>query len=669
MLRGETRSRQNKKCWQPMLDGTIYDGWEVSRPSVGQRSYLYPLAPLGVGAVAVESLTGYISRLATAHAVQPGALILHELRARIPCTRGVSAGRASENLSQSSFYVDVHSLNGVGTRVRAWISQLEQLTCVPRLDLLTVLPWANTISCVHLLRTRRVWCPSCYGAEVDSAQPPYERLLWAFQVVTACPVHRRPLESVCPSCGQTQYVLSSRSLPGCCSRCYRWLGRAGESASVDPELTEPIAVAEMVGALLAASPTLPAEFGLDLLRENVRGIMWGAGGYKRLRAEIPGAFVRGWIKGRSGPRMDSLVRLSRSVGVSLVRLLTERMNPGTKPPHGYPWKAHYRVAPSTIEEALRVAVQAGMPPSLREIAILVGYRSVDSLRLRYRALCCEIVRKRRAAMRTSRVSLTRAPVPRERIEMALMAELGKPGLTDLKAVAASVGLSSKRRLYKDFHDLRAAIITKNATIRRRGLEATEAALATAIGTALAAAFNEQPVPSVEEVAHRLGYATAKPLVSRFPELVVQLRACRPQPRQVERGPRVCKRIYRASEQVRLKLTEALREFPPPSCAQVVRSISGHRNKNSRNLPGVWRAVHDRYVEHTREARRVKREAFAGEVHRAYLELHRQGIYPTARLVLAAIPQPQYRSLDLVAEIMRRARHELSIKPWYPSSRV
>ena len=66
---------------------------------------------------------------------------------------------------------------------------------------------------------------------------------------------------------------------------------------------------------------------------------------------------------------------------------------------------------------------------------------------------------------------------------------------------------------------------------------------------------------------------------------------------------------------------------------------------------------------------MKREAFAGEVHRAYLELHRQGIYPTARLVLAAIPQPQYRSLDLVAEIMRRARHELSIKPWYPSSRV
>jgi len=241
---------------------------------------------------------------------------------------------------------------------------------------------------------------------------------------------------------------------------------------------------------------------------------------------------------------------------------------------------------------------------------------------------------------------------------ALRAELGKPGFTDLKAVAASVGLSSKRRLYKDFHDLRTAIIAKNATIRRRGLEATEAALATAIGTALAAAFNEQPVPSVEEVARRLGYATAKPLISRFPELVVQLRACRPQPRQVERGPRVGKRIYRASEQVRLKLTEALREFPPPSCAQVVRSISGHRTQIRETFPELWRAVHDRYVEHTREARRMKREAFAGKVHRAFIELHRQGIYPTARLVLAAIPQPQYRSREMVTEILRSARREL-----------
>lgn len=674
-LRGEILSRKSKKCWQPMLDSTIYEAWEVSCPNIGQRSYLYPLAPIGVGTAAVESLTGYISRLAIAHAVKTGALVIHELRARIPCTRGVSAGKASQNLSHGSFYVDAHSLNGVGIRARAWVSQLEQLTGVPRLDLLTVLPWANVISCVHLLRTRRVWCPSCYGAEGCSAQPPYERLLWAFQTVTACPVHHQVLESTCPSCGRPQYVLSFRSRPGYCSRCYRWLGRAGESAAADPGLTESIAVAEMVGGLLAVSSTLPADFRVDLLLENVRRLVWAAGGYRRLRAEVPGFFLRGWIQLGSIPRMDSLVRLSRRVGVSLVRLLTQRINTRKKTrqlntPQKCPWKAHYRVASGIVEDALRAALQAAVPPSLQEIAGQVGYRSVYPLQFRYRALCDEVVRKRRDAMRSAYTSPTRAPVPRERIEKALTAELGKPGFTDLRAVAASVGLSCRRRLYKDFHDLRAAIVAKNATIRRRRLEASRSALTTVVEASLGSAFQQQPVPTVEQVARSLGYATAKPLTSRFPELCLQLRACRRRLRPVERGLRVNRRFGRVGDHVRQRLTAALGEFPPPSCAQVVRSISGHRTKIREALPELWRAVHQRYVEYTLEARRAKREAFAGEVHRAFLELHRQGIYPTARLVLAAIPQPQYRSLELVAEIMSHVRQERSISrtsPYVPSS--
>jgi hypothetical protein len=42
----------------------------------------------------------------------------------------------------------------------------------------------------------------------------------------------------------------------------------------------------MVGALLAASPALPASFGLDLLRQNVRTIVRDAGGYRRFNAEL-----------------------------------------------------------------------------------------------------------------------------------------------------------------------------------------------------------------------------------------------------------------------------------------------------------------------------------------------------------------------------------------------
>jgi hypothetical protein len=101
-----------------MHDTEVYDAWEPSRPDITRRSYLYPLPPVGVGTAAVESFTGYISRLAAAHAVETGVLIKHELRPRIPCTRGVWAGRVREDLPQYPFYMGTHTLNGVGVRAQ-----------------------------------------------------------------------------------------------------------------------------------------------------------------------------------------------------------------------------------------------------------------------------------------------------------------------------------------------------------------------------------------------------------------------------------------------------------------------------------------------------------------------------------------------------------------------
>jgi hypothetical protein len=425
-----------------------------------------------------------------------------------------------------------------------------------------------------------------------------------------------------------------------------------------PDLAEQVVRAEMLGSILAIGPALPDHFGLDLFRENVSSFVRDAGGYRRFRAGTQGLHVKDWIGRGTIPRMDSLVRLSRGLNVCVARLFTERIDTGKKPDQKCFWKAHYRVASNVVEVALRAALQVAIPPTLLEIANQLGYRTVASLQSRYPALCSEVASKRRAAIKTSSPSLTKAPVPRERIEAALIAALRDPRFTGLEALAVSVGLNSKRRLYKDFHDLRAAIVAKNATIKTRRLKATEASISTAIGAALRDVFNEQPVPTVAEVAQRRGYATAKPLTSRFPELTTELRACRKRLRQVKCGRRV-------NERIRHRLTEALGEFPPPSCAAVVRSVHGHRTKIREAFPELWRAVHRRYVEHVREAYRVKREAFAREVYRAVLELHRQGVYPIVRLVLATIPQPQFRSREIVAETVRLVCRELSVKPYEP----
>ena len=122
----------------------------------------------------------------------------------------------------------------------------------------------------------------------------------------------------------------------------------------------------------------------------------------------------------------------------------------------------------------------------------------------------------------------------------------------------------------------------------------------AIRAALAAAFNEQPVPTVADVARRLGYATVKPVTSRFPELSMQLRASRRRVTQKKSG-------HRVSEGVRQKITEAFGEFPPPSCAEVVRRIPGHRTQIREDFPDLWHALRDRYVQHKREVHRSEDE--------------------------------------------------------------
>jgi hypothetical protein len=107
----------------------------------------------------------------------------------------------------------------------------------------------------------------------------------------------------------------------------------------------------------------------------------------------------------------------------------------------------------------------------------------------------------------------------------------------------------------------------------------------------------------------------------------------------------------------------LREFPPPSCAAVVRSLAGHWTQIREDFPDLWRSLRQRHGEYVREVHGAKREAFAEEVYRAVVELHGQGICPNVPLVLAAIPHPQFHSRNMVAKAVRLARHELSIKPY------
>lgn len=489
-----------------MRSASVFGAWEAAPPVPAPCSYLYSLPPTGVGTAAVESFTGYLTRLAAAHAVETGVLVNTELLPRVPCTKGASIGGIPSKMP-TAFFIDAFPLNGIGERARAWVSVLERMTGVRGLDLLTLLPWSKAISCVHLLRTQRAWCPYCYGKPPGLAdQQVYDRLLWTFQLVTACPVHGCPLESICPSCTREQYIFAPRMRPGYCARCQAWLGRAPQSSIHDR--SESVRIAEMVGELLAASPRLPSGFGLDRFRENMRT-------FRRCRqvdAIVEGGNIRGWMKGNA-PRMDSLVLLSLHQNTSMLNLLTE---PIVVEPRvtSHPAHAHYRVDASTLEAALQATLREDVPSSLAEIATRLGYLSVAPLQFRFHDLCQAIMRKRRANLKLSSAPVT-VPIPRDRIEQALSEALLKDGPISLSSLAKSIGLRNKRRLYKGFHDLRKAVIANNRQHRRqRGA---------AIESALRAALAETPVPSLTDIARRLGLKSTSAFTRRFSDLSTDLK--------------------------------------------------------------------------------------------------------------------------------------------------
>ncbi len=118
------------------------------------RSYLYHLPPIGVGTPFVESLTGYIARLAFEHCLSPGTLIAREIVPRMTIHKDKGNGHSLLGVG--------HLINMMGVCTRDVRRIVEELTLRQDLEPLTLFRWANVVSDDNLCRTHRAWCPVCY---------------------------------------------------------------------------------------------------------------------------------------------------------------------------------------------------------------------------------------------------------------------------------------------------------------------------------------------------------------------------------------------------------------------------------------------------------------------------------------------------------------------------
>jgi len=98
-------------------------------------SRLYNLKPINTGTPYVESLTGYIARLAEAHSVPVGTLIAKEIASIL----GKEYLLHSSKKGGSRFYESSIPLNGIGKTAKDWVRVLEVLTLRSDLHCLTLL--------------------------------------------------------------------------------------------------------------------------------------------------------------------------------------------------------------------------------------------------------------------------------------------------------------------------------------------------------------------------------------------------------------------------------------------------------------------------------------------------------------------------------------------------
>jgi hypothetical protein len=351
----------------------------LEQPTLPPRSRLYSLRPIGIGTPEVESLTGYIARLAEEHCVSVYTLVSTELVVRI--AHGVD--QPHKIVKRKQPHARMATINGVTPLAASWVRVLESLTHRRDLRSLTMLAWANVLPCKGLLRYKRAWCPECLRGQATA----YEPLLWCIKAAEACPRHRRMLNSRCPQCSETQRVPYRRTRLSNCSKCRRHLGDdSGSSASKNAVSDDQLWTANAVGEMLASSQDKPLPSGrlpealrllLHLGNENesvaATARRWG-------RSPVT---VQAWLNGKR-PQLGTLLDICRMFEVSPFQFLslglpTSQLNATAtacaKSMRRRKWSSHRKIDLTELRLKLEAVLLSGGDTrlSLSEVSRRLGY--------------------------------------------------------------------------------------------------------------------------------------------------------------------------------------------------------------------------------------------------------------------------------------------------------
>lgn len=134
------------------------------------------------------------------------------------------SGMSTTKLTKMNY--QVHLINRGCSISSRLISQIHKLVNIPNLSIHTLQAIGDIrgVGPIAISRDRK-WCPECLRSDIATGSGAYERLLWCFEDVHICPIHRVQLAKVCPTCGGGPFrILTGRDISGHCPKCHCWLG-------------------------------------------------------------------------------------------------------------------------------------------------------------------------------------------------------------------------------------------------------------------------------------------------------------------------------------------------------------------------------------------------------------------------------------------------------------
>ncbi len=276
---------------------------------------------------------------------------------------------------------------------------------------------------------------------------------------------------------------------------------------------------------------------------------------------------------------------------------------------------------SLLQQSLEAILgSANIPPSISEIARRLGC-SAAILRYYFPDHCKAIIERHR------RLNELEA----QRQALAAVAAAEQVSLS-VNEIARHLGCSSSV-LYARFPELCQAI-----TERRWSLSNKDE-----LRQALEAALVEEPPPTVQEVARRLG-CPSKNIEYYYPDL--------------------CKAIarrYREATNVS-ELQKALEAFlaaeEPISQSEAARRLGVSIASLRQRFPELSRSISRRYMDHGRERRHTRIQRIREEIRQAALLLHSQGIRPDKTRVGDIISSPARFRMPEAREALREVMNEL-----------